>query len=398
MSNNPHRPKFGRIGIYSALLAVLAGNVGFGLVLPLLPSYASAFNADPWQITILLAGHAAGLFLGEMTWGQASDRFGRRPIILVTILMAGASQLMLAFSPNVWMAIAARLCGGFFSGNVSTIQSYMVDITPSERVPVRLGHVGTALSMGFVLGPSIGGLLARPDLGLPGLRLPPMLAAGLGMTAFLGVLFFLRESRLADGDKPRTQGLVDGFRVAFTSLAAQRFLASSLFTLMGFSILWAVFGLWSHAQFGWTAPTIGLLMALAGGASAASQGLFIGYSVRKFGEFGTIALGLGMVGISLFLLAIAPPEWTVPPLVIAASVGIALSLPPTSALISKATPEEHWGMALGANAAAGALGRVIGPLTGGFLFSVAGRNAPYLLAAALMLPAVYFARRGLRYL
>src|SRR3546814_14343405 len=75
MSNNPHRPKFGRIGIYSALLAVLAGNVGFGLVLPLLPSYASAFNADPWQITILLAGHAAGLFLGEMTWGQASDRF-----------------------------------------------------------------------------------------------------------------------------------------------------------------------------------------------------------------------------------------------------------------------------------------------------------------------------------
>src|SRR3546814_9139153 len=115
-----------------------------GLVLPLLPSYASAFNADPWQITILLAGHAAGLFLGEMTWGQASDRFGRRPIILVTILMAGASQLMLAFSPNVWMAIAARLCGGFFSGNVSTIQSYMVDITPSDRVPVRLGQIGRA--------------------------------------------------------------------------------------------------------------------------------------------------------------------------------------------------------------------------------------------------------------
>src|SRR3546814_5795261 len=97
--------------------------------------------------------------------------------------------------------------------------------------------------MGFVLGPSIVGLLWHPDLGLPGLLLPPMLSAVLGMTAFLGVLFFLRESRLADGDKPRTQGLVDGFRVAFTSLAAQRFLASSLFTLMGFSILWAVFGL-----------------------------------------------------------------------------------------------------------------------------------------------------------
>src|SRR3546814_9234974 len=104
-----------------------------------------------------------------------------------------------------------------------------------------------------------------------------------------------------------------------------------------------------------------------------------------------------MVGISLFLLAIAPPEWTVPPLVIAASVGIALSLPQTSALISKAMPVEHWGIALGATAAAGALGRVIVPLTGGFLFSVAGRSSPYLLAAALMPPAVYFACICFRY-
>ena len=142
------------------LSLVFLSLVGFGVVIPLLPFYAALFDAPAWQITLMFATFSAGQFLGELTWGRLSDRIGRRPVLLVTMAASAVGYVALAFAPGIWIAILIRGAMGFFSGNVSAIQGYIIDISPRERVAGRLGLFGSAFSIGFVAGPVLGGLFA----------------------------------------------------------------------------------------------------------------------------------------------------------------------------------------------------------------------------------------------
>ena len=381
-------------GVAVLLLLVFVSMIGLGVVVPLLPYYGALFDAEAWQVTLLFATSAAGQFLGELTWGRLSDRVGRRPVILMTILMTALGYLALAFAPNIWVAILARGFSGFFSGNISTIQSYVVDVTPPDRLPGRLGMIGAAIGVGFVVGPTLGGLLAEPEMGLRGFQPPLFVATALSVLAALGALLFLRESRKAVARGMEATSLLVAIKEALSEPVLQRLLLSTFIAFTGFSSIWAVVGLWGFAEFGWRPRVIGLLMAMMGAAIVVGQGLLAGFTIRRLGEVRTIALSLGLTALPLALIALVPWEAAAMILLVVAVTANSVSQPAMSLLISRAAGPNRQGAMLGANAAASALAKVFGPVSSGLLFSVVSHDAPFLFAAVAMVPAIYFAFLG----
>jgi len=361
--------------------------IGFGVVIPLLPFYAVVFSATAWQVTLMFAVFAAGQFFGELIWGRLSDRIGRKPVILGTILMAALGYVALAFAPNIWFAVAARAVAGVFSGNISTIQGYIVDVTPPEKLAGRLGLIGSAFGIGFVVGPLLGGLLARPELGAAGFQPPLLTAAALCLAGAVGAAVFVRESRTRAGaDAPRP-GPLQALAQTLRDPTLRRLMAGTFLSFAGFSAMWSIFGLWGAAEYGWDPKMIGFVMALTGVAAATSQGLLAGWAVQKIGERPTVLIGLTVTAIFLFLEALGPPVTVAIILMIVLVIGHTTSQPATSSLISRAAPAGRQGETLGANNASSAAARVLGPVMAGFLFSGVGSWAPFVLAGVLILPA-----------
>ncbi|MDP3658627.1 MFS transporter [Phenylobacterium sp.] len=376
------------------LLIVFLSLIGFGVVIPLLPFYVIVFDAPPWQVTLMFATFSLGQFLGELTWGPLSDRVGRRPVLLITIFVSALGYLGLAFAPNIWLAVLARAVAGFFSGNISVIQGYIVDVTPEERLAGRLGMIGAAFSVGFVVGPSLGGLLANPDLGAAGLR-PPLLVAGvLCVLAGIFIMMFVPESLREGAHRQRSVGPASALKHALGDPVLRRLVMATFVLFAAFSAMWSTVGLWGRDRFDWEPRDIGVVMAMTGVGGALCQGFLSGYLVRRIGARVTVVLGLGACSVVMALQSVAGPVALAVACVVAAVMCHAVAMPALTSLVSHAAPQEGQGATLGAINAAGAFARVIGPVAAGVLFSTIGSHAPIMFASAGMLPALWLIWRA----
>ena len=386
MSEPAHSPR----ALAVLLLVVFINLVGFGVVIPLLPFYAKAMHAAPWQVTTMFAAYSLGQFFGEPFWGRLSDRIGRRPVLIVTIIANAVAYLALAFAPNIWIAMAIRLVGGFGSGNISTIQGYMADVTPPEKRAGRMGLLGSAFGAGFVIGPSLGGLLAHPSAGQLGFQIPLFVAAGMAALAAVGVLVFVAESRARAAPGVKQPGRREALSAASAHPILSRVLLVTLVSTGAFAGMESIFGLWANARFDWGPREVGLCFAVIGVIASLGQGLLTGRLARRFGEGRVLTAGLAIIGVSLFV----SPFVTHPGLAIVAvgstAFGQSLVFPCVAALISRASPPDRQGQMLGLNMAAGSLARIGGPLLAGPLFGIA-IGGPYWFGAALMIPAIFFA-------
>lgn len=396
-------------------LAVLFGVVfinlvGFGLVVPLLPFFAQSLQAEPWQITLMFSAYSLGQFFAEPFWGRLSDRIGRKPVLLATLAANAVGYLLLAFAPNIWVAVAVRLFTGLGAGNISTVQGYIADVTPPERRAGRMGMIGAAFGLGFIVGPGLGGLLAQPQMGHVGYQLPIFAASGAAVLAALGVMFFLRESRTkADPAAPRP-AFLSGVSFARSDEVISRVLMVSLIYLAGFSAMEAAFGLWAEHRYAWTAREVGLSFMIVGLISAVNQGLVAGRLARRFGEARVLAAGMLLFGLSMVLQVAAPVAWfpagridlglfsipvvagwIIPVIMGIGACGMSLAMPNISSLISRSSPPDRQGAMLGLNMAAGSMARIVGPIVAGALYSAVGPNWPFLVGAVLTVPAAAMA-------
>ncbi len=378
------------------LLLVFLSLIGFGIVIPLLPFFATAFQAAPWQVTLLFSVYSAGQFLGELVWGRLSDRVGRRPILLVTIVGSAFGYLALAYAPGIWIAVVVRFAAGFFSGNMSVIQGYVVDVSPPAKLAGRLGLIGSAFGVGFVVGPALGGLMARPDLGAAGFRPPLILATALCGLAILGILAFVRESRAPGVSAGGRRNPFEALGTSFRDPTLSRAFGVIFFGFFASSAMWAVLGLWAEARFGWGPRDVGLVMAGTGVAAATTQGVISGAFVRRVGEGRTIAIGLTFAAVCLFAMAASPWGWIAAVTLTASVVGHALWQPAATAIVSHATDPDRQGAVLGAASASGSFARIIGPVFGGALFSGVGPWAPIVFAGVFMLPAAWLGAEAAR--
>ena len=364
---------------------------GFGLVIPLLPFFAKAFDAPAWQVTLLFSAFSVGQFLGEPFWGRLSDRIGRKPVLIVTITAVALSYAALAFAPNIAMAFVIRFVTGLFAGNISTLQGAMADITPPEKRASRMGIMGAAFSAGFTTGPAIGGLLAQPSRGALGFQLPLLVAAGFAIASAIAVVVFVRESRPAPASRPPQRSRIAGLKDAAAHEIIGRILAISLIVVVGFAGIEATYGLWTQARFGWGPKQIGLAFMMIGILGAFCQGYLSGRLVRRFGAPSTLMGGLVLMGLGLMTQGLAP-VWPVAILGFAlVCIGQSICFPNLTALISQAAPPDRQGEMLGLNMSGMALARIGGPVFAGWLFSSVAPGAPFASAALLILPGLWLA-------
>ena len=403
-------PKAKAPALAMLFLIVFINLVGFGLVVPLLPFFAQSLNAEPWQITVMFAAYSLGQFFAEPFWGRLSDRIGRKPVLLITLVSNAIGYLALAFVPNIWLAVAVRLFTGLGAGNISTVQGYVADVTPPAERAGRMGMIGAAFGLGFIVGPGLGGILTQPQLGQIGYQLPIFVASALAALAAVGVVVFLKESRArADPAVPRP-GFMAGLRDARADPVVSRVLLVTLIYMAGFSAMESVFGLWAEDRYAWGAREVGLSFMIVGIVSALNQGIFTGKLARRFGETRVLATGMLLFGVSLVLQVLAPVAWfpavrldlgaftlpivqgwSIPIIMVVGACGMSMAMPNISAMISRATPADRQGAMLGLNMATGSIARIFGPLFAGALFSGIGHDWPFLVGAALTVPAAIIA-------
>jgi len=382
------QPPSGRPAMLVLLLVVFVNLVGFGILMPILPFYAQAFHAPAWQVTWMFAAFSIGNFFAEPIWGRLSDRIGRRPILLGTIFCSGLGFIGLAFAPNLWIALAVRLLTGLTTGNLSTIQSYIADITPPRFRAGRIGLLGAAFALGFVAGPGLGGLLARPQYGLAGFRAPLLVAGVLSILAAAGVALFVRESR-----QRTATSAAEGLRLSLLGEARRhpvlgRALIVTLLYTSAFAAAESTFGLWAQDRFGWGPRQLSYAFAAVAVTAALAQGFLTGRLTRRYGEAVMLAAGLAIISATLALQPLGAGMNRSIALLALTVFGQALALPNISALISRTTSPDRQGAMLGLNMSVGAASRAIGPVVGGALFSLAGPDAPLYAAAVAVAPAI----------
>jgi len=373
------------------LLGVMFINVlGFGIVVPLLPFYAKSFHAEAWQIALIFSAYAMGAFFGEPTWGRLSDRIGRRPLLISTITGNCLCYFTLAFAPNVTIAFFVRFIGGFFSGNGSVVQGYIADVTRPEERTRYMSFLAASYNLGFIIGPAVGGLLAHPGAGPIGFRIPLLCASAMSGFCLLGLLLFVRESRVRTTDHRAQASRWGALGEVVRNSAVARLIFINFLVGCAFMGVESIFGLWTQARFNWGPHEIGWAFALSGVSAALCQ-IYLTYPLsRNFGQAQMLAAGLILTAFCMVLQPLAAGVGVLA-LLMGASIGQSVSWPNVSALISREVDPDRQGQYLGLNNAMGAFARFAGPLCMALWFSNVGVNAPFFVATLFLAPAVILA-------
>jgi DHA1 family tetracycline resistance protein-like MFS transporter len=332
-----------------------------------------------------------GSFFGEPFWGKLSDRIGRRPILISTLVCNGLTFLCLAFAPNIYVAFVVRLLGGLVAGNNSVVQAYIVDVTPPDLRASRMSKLGAAFNIGFIVGPFVGGVLARPSAGPLGFQLPLLCAAALGGLSALGVTLFVRESRVRNQVAHRAPNRWVMFGFAARHPVVGRLMLLTFVVGLAFTGIESTFALWAHHRFNWQPRDVGICFGVAGGAAAFSQFFVTGPLSRRYGEAPMLAVG--MAG-TVICMALQPwSDGRLSTIVLMAGIALfqSVAFPNASALMSRNIDESHQGQVMGLNNAAGAFARFVGPQCAALVFSGLSVNGPFYMGALIVAPAIFLA-------
>lgn len=364
--------------------------LGFGIIIPLLPFYAQSYGASPFVIGLLGTVFSLMQFLVAPLCGRWSDRIGRRPIILAGLLASAVAYVALALADSLVLIFAARILGGIAGGNIPTAQAYIADITTHENRAKGMGLIGAAFGLGFIIGPAVGGILTRF-----GHATPMWCAAALCFANFVAAVFLLPESRQGNRDRVSLSRF-DLLRRArhhggLMPLLLVFFLVSTAFS--GFE---ATFALFTERRFDFNAERIGYVFAFIGLVLAVVNGILVGRVVPIVGERRLVPLAIAVIAMALLLL---PAAQSVPALFAvcgAMAVGMGFNNPSLTSAVSRLSdPAEQGGM-LGLAQSLAALGRIVGPAWGGFLFDRVDITTPYFSAGAVMSLALLLAVAGVR--
>jgi MFS transporter, DHA1 family, tetracycline resistance protein len=354
--------------------------VGFGIVLPILPIYARRFHTTDLQATLLVAAFSAASFACSPLWGRVSDRFGRKPILLVSLAGTAIGSLVTGLAGGLALLLIGRVIDGASGASVSVAQAAAADLAaPSER-PRLFGLLGAAFGVGFVLGPALGSIAA-----LGGPRLPFFLAAGIATVNTLVALRRLPETRRGSDDAPprRTGPLA--------ALAGGRglgpLLVVAFFTLVAFSAFEATFALFGERRLGLGIASAAAVFTAVGAVIVVVQGGLVYRVVASLGEVRTLLAGLLLDAGGLAALSTAHSWAVAVPALAALTVGQGLAQTTMVTILAGRADPERRGAVLGAQQSATGLARVVGPVLGGVLLGWGFAGAPYLLGCALSLVA-----------
>ncbi len=362
-------------------LVVFVDLVGFGIVIPILPYYAKAYGASATALGWLMTTYSAMQFFFAPVWGRLSDQYGRRPILVMTILGQAAAMLVLGLAPSLAWLFLARTLAGICGANISTATAYIADVTSELDRAKGMGLIGAAFGLGFIFGPAIGGVLSHWDFGAP-----MFAAAGLASLNALFAFFRLPEPSLSPEIRAQHRARRFDREAIRESLGDGRTRgAILLFGILTFAAtqMEVVFALFIQARHGYDAQDAGWLLALMGTVMVLVQGGLIGGLSRRFGEVRLVVLGAATMSVALVVMAESQP---VGPLIAALALlafGMGMSSPSLSSLASRGARPDRRGATMGVYQSAGSLARVLGPPVAGWTYDTLGIHTPFLTAAGL---------------
>lgn len=362
-----------RRGVTSAVfVTVLLDLLGFGMIFPLLPTYASDFGASATVVGLLIASYSAAQLLAAPLLGRASDRWGRGPVVAVSAVGAALGYLVLFLADGVAGLFLGRIITGLCAGNIAAAQATIADVTSPEERGRGMAVVGAGIGLGIVIGPA----LTAVTVPIAGEQSPFALAGGLALLNALWAAIVL----------PRTRG--HSPRMAATLARAARdplmvlFLAVNFLVMVAFSQIESQFPLLTQALLGFGPVENGYLFMYIGLTIVVFQLTGTRWLSTKLGDERLVVLGLACFAVGALLAPLVTTWWHV--LVPAGLIGVgnATQAPSLMSAISNQATAEEQGAVLGASQSVGSSGRILGPVVGGLLFAEVGPAAPYLVAGA----------------
>ena len=380
--------------LWLILLYTFIDVLGFSLILPLLPFYAATFDASPAVVGLLLAANAATQLIGAPLIGRFSDRYGRKPMLLVSIAGTAISFAVLGLANSLWMLFASRLLDGLLGGNISLAQAYITDVTEDQERAKGLGLVGAAFGVGFIFGPVLGGVLSAGD----NYARPALIAAGLSLVNLLGVLFILPESlpseeRSKRSQSPATAPTAKALWQALRRPCVGPLLTYRLFYGLAFTAFQTLFSLFVQRRLALNAQSTSYIFTYVGVLIALVQGVGVGLLTKRYKDKQLLFAGTILMAVSLLAWAFTPNVWFLLLVLapIAVSGGVA-GIVGSSALSKSVAPEEVGGT-LGLGAALDGLTRIAAPIAGGALMDALGTPAPGIAGALIMTGLIIFTQR-----
>ena len=346
-------------------LTVFIDLIGFGIVIPILPLYAERFGASPLIIGLLLGIYSAVQCVCAPLLGKLSDRIGRRPVLLVSILGTSLGFLLMGFAKTLSLLFLARVIDGATGGNISTAQAYIADVTPPQERSKGMGLIGAAFGLGFIFGPAIGGVLSRISLAAPFL-----FAAALAAANSLAVYCFLPES-LAATRRVRgrdTSSLKEIFQMP-ESQTLPIVMATYFATTVAFSLLTATYPLFTERRFGYDASHNGYIFAFQGILGAVIQGGLVGWLVKISSDKTLALIGTVMLTLGLFWLPMSATAALLLTTTAIIAVGHGLVAAPLNGIASKRASAAAQGRVLGLMQSTASVARIVGPVLGGWLMN-----------------------------
>ncbi|HEV7700945.1 MAG TPA: MFS transporter [Pyrinomonadaceae bacterium] len=353
-------------------VTVLIDLIGFGIVIPVLPYYANTepFSAAPREIGFLVATYSVMQFIFSPILGRLSDRYGRRPVLFISLLGSAAGYAVIGFAATLPLVFLGRIISGVTGGNISTAQAYIADVTSVKDRAKGMGLFGAAFGLGFILGPAIAGLTSKY-----GIHVPFFIAAALSLVNAIALYFFLPESLKPSMrvDLPKRKNRITEMLDAFKDREFREINIVYFLLVTAFSIMTYAFVLYTAFRFGFTAEQNGFLFAFVGIIAVIVQGVLIGRLVKIFGESKLVIGGCLIMAASLFAIPIVGPATGGMTMLIVVTAALAFgnsaASPSLTSLASRTASEHDQGRALGILQSGGSLARAVGPVVGGLLLN-----------------------------
>jgi DHA1 family tetracycline resistance protein-like MFS transporter len=371
-------------------ITIVIDSIGIGIIIPVLPDVMRRFISDEALVSsyfgYFIAIYALMQFLASPFLGGLSDRYGRRPILLLSLLGGALDYVLMAFAPSLWVLFLGRVISGLTGANITVAQAYIADVSDDSNRAKNFGMMGAGFGLGFIIGPAIGGLLGGHNVAYPFLA-----AAAFSFLNFLFGLFVLPESLPENMRRHVEIKKLNPFRSlshVFRPSPIRGFIFVFILLQLAGQVHPAVWTLFTEYQFGWTAGQVGLSLSMVGVLSAISQGWLTGIVVKKLGEFKTALAGTFGCALAFMLFATATQGWMMYAILAGSSI-FWVGQPALQSLVSKHTPPQEQGELQGSLMSLMSLCSIATPLIATSLFAhfthgeraTAFAGAPYVFAA-----------------
>ncbi|MFN3951420.1 MAG: MFS transporter [Thermaurantimonas sp.] len=366
--------------------------LGFGLIIPILPIFAKELGANGVIIGVVASSYSLMQFVFAGFWGSLSDRIGRRPVILLSILIMVVAYVVFANAASIAVLLISRVLSGLGAANLSAAQAFISDVSSPDKRAKNFGLIGAAFGLGFIVGPPLGGWL-KDSFGIEWVGYTAALFSGFN---FMLAYFILPESlHTKNPVSPLWQNPFGNLIKVIAQKSVNQFFIINIIFITAFSMMQITAAILWHEKFELSDAQVGYTFAFVGALAVVIQGTLLGKFTTRFGEKALLATGNVLMSIGLLAMPFVPVHLFVPLELLALTLigfGNAFINPMLSSLLSSEVSAIQQGFYLGILQSSGSLARLIGPVMGGSLYDV-HYTMPYVVGAGLMLVGFYLAFR-----